>query len=63
MAGKWLQKASNSFEKKGTKGVFRRAAERAGMSTSAFAQKEKHSSNPKMRKRAVFAQNAMRAAR
>lgn len=60
---KFLQKASARMEKKGTKGLFRRAAEKAGMSTSAFAEKEKHSENPKMRKRAVFAQNAMRAAR
>ena len=58
---KWLQKATSKMEKKGTKGLFHRAAERAGMSTHAFAEKEKHSSNPKMRKRANFALNAMNA--
>ena len=60
---KFLQRATEKMEKKGTKGLFRRAAEKAGMSTAAFAEKEKHSDDPKMRKRAVFAQNAMRAAR
>ena len=58
---KFLQKASERMEAKGTKGLFRRAAERAGMSTAAFAAKEKNSPDPKMRKRATFAQNAMRA--
>jgi len=51
------------MEKKGTKGLFRRAAERAGMSTAEFAAKEKNSPDPKMRKRATFAQNAMGAAK
>lgn len=60
---KWLQKASDKMEQKGTKGLFKRAAERAGMSTSEFAAKEKNSSDPKMRKRATFAQNAIRSAK
>lgn len=60
---KWLQKASDKMEQKGTKGLFSRAAARAGMSTEAFAAKEKNSPDPKMRKRATFAQNAMRAQR
>lgn len=60
---KWLQKASAKMEKKGTKGLFKRAAERAGMSTSEYAAKEKNSPDPKMRKRANFAANAMKASR
>lgn len=40
------------------KGLFKAAAERAGKSTSEFAREEKHSSDPKMRKRATFAMNA-----
>jgi len=60
---KWLQKATDKMERKGTKGLFSRAAARAGMSTQAFAAKEKNSLDPKMRKRATFAQNAMRAAK
>jgi hypothetical protein len=39
-------------------GIFKSAAKRAGMSTQAFAAKEKNSDDPKMRKRATFAQNA-----
>lgn len=58
---KFLQKATDRMEQKGTKGLFRHAAERAGMSTAEFAAKEKTSSDPKMRKRATFAQNAMKA--
>ena len=60
---KWLQAASEKMEKKGTKGLFKRAAERAGMSTEAFAEKEKNSSDPKMRKRASFAANAIKSSR
>lgn len=60
---KWLQHATEKMEKKGTKGLFRRAAERAGMSTAAFAEKEKNSPDPKMRKRANFAANAMHASK
>jgi hypothetical protein len=60
---KWLQRASDKMESKGTKGLFKRAAERAGMSTAEFAVKEKNSPDPKMRKRATFAQNAMRASK
>jgi len=56
-----MQAATAKMEKKGTKGLFRRAAERAGMSTEAFAEKEKNSEDPKMRKRANFALNAMRS--
>lgn len=63
MAGKWLQKASSSMERRGTKGLFSGQAERHGMSTQAWAQKQKSSSNPLQRKRANFALNAMRAGR
>lgn len=61
MAEKFLQKASARMERKGTKGLFRRQAERHGMSTEQWAEKEKSSSNPKQRKRATFAMNAMNA--
>jgi len=55
----WMQSARRSMEKKGTKGVFRKAAERAGMSTGAFADKEKHAKSGLMRKRATEALNFM----
>jgi len=61
--GKFLQRASESMERRGTKGLFRAQAERHGMSTAAWAAKEKNSPDPKQRKRAVFAQNAMRASK
>lgn len=61
MAEKWMQSASRSFEAKGTKGLFRRQAERHGMSTKSWAEKQKGSSNPQQRKRAIFALNAMRS--
>jgi hypothetical protein len=60
---KWLQKATDKMEAKGTKGLFKRAAERAGMSTEEFAAKEKNSPDPKMRKRATFAENASKASK
>lgn len=58
---KFLQKATARMEAKGTKGLFRRQAERHGMSTEQWAEKEKNSSDPKERKRANFALVAMRA--
>jgi hypothetical protein len=61
MAEKWMQKASESMERRGTKGLFSRQAERHGMSTAAWARKQKSSDNPAQRKRATFALNAMRA--
>ena len=61
--GKFLQRATEEMEKKGTKGLFKRQAERHGMSTEAWAAKEKNSTDPKQRKRATFAQNAMNASR
>lgn len=63
MAGRFLQKATERMESKGTKGLFKRQAERHGMSTAEWAAKEKNSPDPKQRKRATFAQNAMRAAK
>jgi hypothetical protein len=42
MAGKWMQRESNREKHAGTKGVFKRAAERAGMSTRAYAEEKKH---------------------
>jgi hypothetical protein len=59
--GKFLQRASEEMEAKGTKGLFRKQAERHGMSTAEWAAKEKNSEDPKQRKRATFAQNAMNA--
>jgi hypothetical protein len=44
MAHRWMQKAAESIKRKGHKGVFRAAARRAGMSTRAYAEKEKHAS-------------------
>lgn len=63
MAEQWMQKASESMERRGTKGLFKRQAERHGMSTSEWARKQKSSANPLQRKRATFALNAMRAGR
>ena len=40
---KWMQHVSKGIEHRGTKGVFREAAHRAGMSTHAYAEKKKHS--------------------
>lgn len=38
-SGGWMQKASKSIEKRGTKGVFKAAAKRAKMSTGDYATK------------------------
>lgn len=56
MAGRFLQKATERMEKKGTKGLFRRQAERHGMTTEQWAHHEENSPNPKQRKRASFAE-------
>ncbi len=60
---KFLQKATERMEQKGTKGLFRRQAERHGMSTAEWAAEEKNSPDPRQRKRATFAQNAMGASK
>ena len=44
MAEKWMGGVKRGIEKRGTKGVFKAAAERAGMSTRAYAEKKKHAS-------------------
>ncbi len=44
MAHRWMQHVANKIKKAGHKGVFREAAHRHGMSTRAYAEKEKHAS-------------------
>lgn len=44
MAEKWMQHVSAGIKRRGTKGVFKAAAQRAGMSTRAYAEKKKHAS-------------------
>ena len=44
MAEKWMQHVSSGIKKRGTEGVFKAAAQRAGMSTRAYAEKKKHAS-------------------
>jgi hypothetical protein len=39
-----MQKVSKGIAHRGTKGVFKAAAQRAGMSTRAYAEKKKHAS-------------------
>lgn len=60
MAGKWMQEAREKMEEKGTVGSFSREAKEHGMSTMAFARKEKHAGG-KMGKKANFALNAAKA--
>ena len=43
MAEKWMQPVAEGIKRRGTKGVFKAAAERHGMSTRAYAEKKKHS--------------------
>lgn len=67
----WLQKASKSFERKGTAGKFSAEAKAARMTTLAFARhvikkfKGKNNSvaNSALLKRAVFALNAINASK
>lgn len=40
---KWMQAESQREKHAGTKGVFKRAAERAGKSTREYAEEKKHS--------------------
>lgn len=44
MAGHWMQSVNKGIAKRGTKGVFKAAAERAGKSTHEFAEEKKHAS-------------------
>lgn len=52
-----LTEARDRMEKKGTVGLFGRKAKAAGMSTQAYARKEKHAGG-KLGKEATFAANA-----
>lgn len=54
MADKPLTEAAHAIERRGTKGVFKAAAQRAGMSTRAYAEKKKHAAG-KTGKRARLA--------
>jgi hypothetical protein len=54
MADKPLSKISAGIKKRGTEGVFSRAAKRAGMSTHAYAEEKEHSKG-KLGKRARLA--------
>lgn len=40
----WMAGVKSGIEHRGTKGVFKRAAERAGKSTHEYAEEKKHSS-------------------
>jgi hypothetical protein len=65
MAGKWIQKARESMERKGTVGAFRKqtgTAEGKDISASKIAEARK-SKNPLTKKRAVFAANMRKIAR
>lgn len=55
-----LSHIANEIEKKGTKGVFKAAAERAGKSTREYAEENKHASG-KLGKRARLALTFMSA--
>ena len=50
----WMQHVAKGIEHRGTKGVFKRAAARAGKSTHEFAEEHKHSSG-KLGRRARLA--------
>lgn len=60
MAGKWMQKESQREKHAGTKGSFRRAAQRAGKPTEEFAE-EKKDAPGKMGERARMALAYMRS--
>lgn len=55
-----LSEASEKMKEHGTKGSFTREAKAHGESVAKFAAKERHSKNPTMKKRAVFAANAQK---
>ncbi len=40
----WMGKVSEGIKSRGTKGVFKKAAERAGKSTHEYAEEKKHAS-------------------
>lgn len=62
MAEHWMQQESERIEKSGKKGIFKRAAERAGMSTRSYAEKKKHAGGV-IGKRANEALNMMNSRR
>lgn len=63
MSNNWIQKANQKMEKKGTKGSFTRMAKKSGAVKKgggikeSFIEKEIHSKNPIVRKKAQFAKN------
>jgi hypothetical protein len=66
MAKRWIQSAVKRMKKKGTVGSFSRAAKRAGMSTSAYANKvlkKGSKASPAMKKKANFAKNVGKSKR
>jgi hypothetical protein len=54
MAEHWMQGVSRGIKKRGTEGVFKKAAARAGKSTHEFAEEKQHASG-KIGKRARLA--------
>jgi hypothetical protein len=60
MAEHFMQHATARMKAKGTKGLFKRQAERHGMTTAEWAHHEENSPNPKQRQRANFAEVGMR---
>ncbi len=60
MAEKWMQGVKSGIANRGTKGVFKRAAERAGKSTAEYAEEHAHDSG-KLGKRARLAKAFMSA--
>lgn len=64
---KWMQKASEEMEKKGTKGSFTKLAKKSGGIKKgggikeSFIEKELKSKNPAIRKKANFAKNVRKS--
>ena len=42
--GKWMQRVSEGIKSRGTRGVFKKAAEAHGKSTHEYAEEKKHAS-------------------
>ena len=63
MGKKWIQKANDKMEAKGTKGSFRAMAKKEGgmgkdgKIKASFIEQKTHSKNPAVRKKANFAKN------
>lgn len=63
---KWMQKAAERMEQKGTVGEFTRKAKRAGMTVSQYASKvlaPGSKASTKTKRQAVFAKNAAKVSR